>query len=144
MKAILAAIEAKEAEIARLNIEIGALRAVYNQEAGIVTERQTSRERSRAPRSNVKSVVLDLLRQVGSNGLNAQIAAGLAKERNETLQIKSVSSLLSRLKSDGVVEHRGNVYILKEFAPREPSAPSSEMTETGGVVRHLRTSGVFT
>ena len=140
MKAILAAIEAKEAQIARLNIEVGALRAVFNEEAGIKTERP------RAARSNVKSTVLDMLRMVGASGLNAQIAADLAKERSEVLHIKSVSSLLSRLKSDGVVEHRGHVYILKELAPREPASPSTGPVQPSGagVVRHLRTSGAST
>ncbi|WP_374425348.1 hypothetical protein [Paracoccus sp. (in: a-proteobacteria)] len=132
MKAILAAIEAKEAEIARLSIEVGALREVYNKEAGIVPEKPRSR---RAPRSNVKTAVLDLLKQVGTNGLNAQIAHDLAKEDGVDLHVKSVSSLLSRLKHEGVVVYRDSMYRLTEYEPKTPSAP-----QMPGVVP-LRTSG---
>ena len=145
MRAILAAIEAKEAEIERLNIEIGALRAVYNQEAGIAPDRARAK---RAPRSNVKTAVLDLLRQVGANGLNAQIAHDLAKENGVDLHIKSVSSLLSRLKSEGTVTYRDSLYRLVEYEPKEPSKPEVPRNYLGrsglpgldGVVP-LRTSG---
>lgn len=132
MKAILAAIQAKQAQVDRLNIEIGALQAVYNAEAGI------KEVKPRAGRSDVKSTVLRLLERVGANGLNAQIACELAKEDGAELQIKSVSSLLSRMKADGVVVHTGNVYVLKDMLPKQPSSPPTEM---GSVVRPLRASG---
>jgi hypothetical protein len=131
-RAILAAIDSKEAEIARLTIEVGALKAVLDAEAG------SNAERTRSTRSNVKSVVLELLERVGRNGLNAQIACDLAQKEGHDLHVKSVSSLLSRLKHDEVVVYVGGVYILKDCVAREPSALA---TAPNSVVRPLRTSG---
>jgi len=68
--------------------------------------------RHRAARSNVKSAVLDLLAQVGANGLNAAIAVDMASERGQNIERGSVSSLLSRLKNDGVVTYDGSLYRL--------------------------------
>jgi len=65
-----------------------------------------------------KGIVLDLLRDVGTRGLNAQTAVDLANQRGVTLDRASVSSLLSRLKKDDVVVFDNEVYRLKEFAPR--------------------------
>lgn len=132
MKAILAAIAEKEEQIARLNIEVGALREVYNREAGIVAEKPQAK---RAPRSNVKSAVIGLLDRVGAEGLNAQIAHDLAKEDGLDLHIKSVSSLLSRLKHDGAVVYRDSMYRLAKYEPKPPSTP-----HIPGVVP-IRTSG---
>lgn len=66
-----------------------------------------------------KGVVLDLLRDVGTRGLNAQNAVDLANKRGITLDRASVSSLLSRLKKDGIVDYDNDVYRLTEFAPKE-------------------------
>lgn len=66
-----------------------------------------------------KGVVLDLLRDVGTRGLNAQTAVDLANKRGVTLDRASVSSLLSRLKKDEIVVFDNEVYRLKEFAPRD-------------------------
>lgn len=132
MKAILAAIAEKEEQIARLNIEVGALREVYNREAGIVSEKPQAK---RAARSNVKNAVIGLLQRVGAEGLNAQIAHDLAKEDGLDLHIKSVSSLLSRLKHEGTVVYRDSMYRLAQYEPKTPSTPYNP-----GVVP-IRTSG---
>lgn len=76
----------------------------------------------RPPRSNVKQTVLELLHQRGADGLNASTAVELAKLRNETIHQPTVSSLLSRFKSDGIAVYDGSVYRLKQFAP-----PDSEV-----------------
>ena len=133
MKALLASIEAKEAEIARLQAGLDALREVYNAEAGI------EEKKARAPRSNVKTAFLDLLTKVGSNGLNAHIACAMAKAEGLELQPKSVSSLLSRLKNDNILHHNGAMYMLMEYKPKAPSALPG--ADAHSVVRPLRTSG---
>lgn len=136
MKAILASIERKKAEIAKLHAQVEALQEVYNQEAGIEPEPQTAKRR--APRANVKSTVLNLLERAGASGLNAHIACEMAKEDGVSLAPKSVSSLLSRLKHDGVVYYTGKVYILPQHAPG--SGDTSEDTDQHAVVRPLRAS----
>lgn len=70
-------------------------------------------------RGKVKSLVLDLLREVGTTGLNAQTATDLADRRGVSLGRDSVSSLLSRLKKDGVVSYDGDRYRLMEFSRQD-------------------------
>ncbi|MEM8978949.1 MAG: hypothetical protein AAGD04_05660 [Pseudomonadota bacterium] len=85
----------------------------------------------RASKGSVKSTVLKLLQEVERSGLNATTAVEIAKSQNIVLERGSVSSLLSRLKTDGVVVYDGSMYRLKQFADvRPPSA-----------VTPIRTSG---
>lgn len=76
--------------------------------------------------TGVKKTVLDLLREVGSTGLNASTALEIASRRGVTLDRGSVSSLLSRLKSEGTVEYDGEKYRLPEYAgkPEAGDRPS--------------------
>ncbi|PVA09243.1 hypothetical protein DC366_15215 [Pelagivirga sediminicola] len=69
----------------------------------------------RAAKGSVKTTVLDLLDEVGRSGLNAATAVDLAKEKGIDLERGSVSSLLSRLKTDGIVTYDGSAYRLKKF-----------------------------
>jgi DNA-binding transcriptional regulator LsrR (DeoR family) len=73
-------------------------------------------------RSSTKSIVLDLLDDVGTMGLNAATAVEIADRQGTTLDRASVSSLLSRLKRDGVVAYDGDRYRLKKFVPAEKGA----------------------
>lgn len=72
--------------------------------------------------TSVKAVILDLLREVGTSGLNAQQAVEMANRRGLTLNLNSVSSTLSRFKHDGAVKYDGDRYRLAEFV-REPLQP---------------------
>lgn len=121
MKAMLASIETKKAEMMRLQAQIEALEEVYNLEAGIAPESS-----ARAPRSDVKNLMLDLLEQVGADGLTAQKAKVLAEQSGKTLNPRSASSLLSRLAKDGVLHYDRVVYRLAKFAPKtiEPNTPT--------------------
>lgn len=75
-------------------------------------------------RPQVKTVVLDLLKDVGTTGLDATTAVALANAKGITLDRGSVSSLLSRMKKDDVISYDNGKYRLKEFAPRsEPYKP---------------------
>jgi len=84
----------------------------------------------RAPRSNVKQAVLNLLEQHPA-GLNAAMAVEMAKEAGTQLERGSVSSLLSRMKNEDVVTYDGNVYRLA--TPPRRAMPSA--------VQNIRTSG---
>ena len=69
-------------------------------------------------RANTKMIVLDLLKEAGTTGLNAQTAVALAEKRGVNLDRASVSSLLSRLKRDEIVTYDNERYRLKEFSRR--------------------------
>jgi len=101
--------------------------AIDNQIAGLeraialvgddATQSPQQRPIGTGKRTATKAIVLDLLRDVGTTGLNAQVAVDLANKRGVTLDRASVSSLLSRLKADGIVAFDGDKYRLNEFAP---------------------------
>ena len=76
---------------------------------------------AKAARGEAKTLLLDLLREVGTTGLNAAIAEEIAKRRGILLKRETAASNLSRLKADGVVLHDGERYRLPEFA-RQPLA----------------------
>ncbi len=86
----------------------------------------------RAPRSNVKQTILDLLEQAGTSGLNGASAVETAAKAGVSLERGTVSSLLSRLKNEGVVAYDGSVYRLAKH--KVDGVPN---------VHPLRTSGVF-
>lgn len=97
--------------------------ALENQVAGLelaisLMEDGTNTIQKAGKRVATKGVVLDLLKDVGTRGLNAQTVVDLANKRGYTLDRASVSSLLSRLKKDDIVVFDNEVYRLKEFAPR--------------------------
>lgn len=89
--------------------------------------------KSRARRSNVKQTVLALLEQVGATGLNAALAVELAAQSGTSLERGTVSSLLSRLKNEGVVVYDGTVYRLKQHG--EDGKPNVHPIRTSGVGR---------
>jgi DNA-binding transcriptional ArsR family regulator len=111
----------------RLMTEIEALR---NKVAGLemaialldADEVPHGAQEERSGRSSAKSAVLDLLREVGTTGLNAAVACEIAERRGAKLDRGTVSSLLSRLKRDGIVIYEDDRYRLKEFSPRKPDA----------------------
>lgn len=74
---------------------------------------------TRRGRSTTKGAVIDMLRETGADGLNSAIAVQMGERRGLDLDRASVSSLLSRLKRDGIVVHEGDRYKLKEFAAAE-------------------------
>lgn len=111
----------------RIRREIEKLQAQESLLLEMLDETPTPKQ-TRAVKGSVKTTVLDLLEEVGRSGLNAATAVDLAKEKGIDLERGSVSSLLSRLKTDEVVVYDGNAYRLKKF------------TEMPGVTP-LRTSG---
>jgi hypothetical protein len=61
---------------------------------------------------SVKTVLLDLLKSTGGEGLSAASAVDLAGRRGISLHTGSVSSTLSRFKKDGIVTFDGQRYRL--------------------------------
>ena len=71
----------------------------------------------RSRRGDLKEIVLALYDEAGEAGLSsADCVAAAQEKRGVALQPASVSSLLSRLKADGVLMYDGDRYRLKRFA----------------------------
>jgi hypothetical protein len=90
----------------------------------LIGEDETSEISSagRGRRTATKGVILGLLKDVGTTGLDAASAVELANGRGVTLDRASVSSLLSRLKKDEIVTYDGEKYRLTEFT-KSPTTP---------------------
>lgn len=69
---------------------------------------------TRARRSDVKGIILNLLQKAGASGLNAAIAVEMAEREGQELKQPSASSILSRFKADGVVTYDGERYRLAD------------------------------
>lgn len=123
MKALEEMLAERQAQLTQLRTEIALLEDAIRRTSGEPEKPQ----KQRAARSNVKSLVLDLLKEVGADGLNAGIAVDLAQKRGDHLERGSVSSLLSRLKSEGTVTYDGSVYRLSQFSSdsHERDTPSA-------------------
>ena len=96
--------------------------AIRNRTEGIefaisVLERgdQQEPEKSVPPSSSVKVLLLDLAREAGAAGLNANIAVQMAEKKGIKLLRGTAASNLSRLKTDGALVHDGKKYRLQEF-----------------------------
>lgn len=126
MKALNDRLEIILREIDKLKAQESVLRDLIREVNG------EPKAKPRAPRSNVKQTILELLERAGDAGLNATSAVETAARDGISLERGTVSSLLSRLKNEGVVVYDGSVYKL---------APSKQVTLPN--VLTLRTSGVF-
>jgi hypothetical protein len=67
-------------------------------------------------KTNLKVTILDLLKEVGTTGLNATSAVEIASRRGIILNRGSVASNLSRMGKEKVVIYDGEKYRLPEFA----------------------------
>jgi len=121
MTAIQQLVDAKRAEVEALRQKLrdeektlNGLQAALSAIKGEAPEVAIVRKR----RSNVKQTVLDILNQRAEEGVDAFIVLQLAQEWfGIELNRGSVSSLLSRLTSDGAVHYDGQLYRLKKYAP---------------------------
>lgn len=108
---LLKEIEALRNKVAGLEM---AMSLLDSNEDGVSSKKGSRR------RGNVKSTILELLSEVGTTGLNANTTVEMAKRRGVDLDRASVSSLLSRLKREEVLDYDGDKYRLKEFSePKE-------------------------
>lgn len=108
---LLTELEALKERIKGLDIAISILN-------GESAEDRTEAPRVRRRRGNQKGIVLDILRNAGSSGLGAQDVVDRGKDQGIDLDRASVSSLLSRLKRDGVCAYNRATgrYALAEFS----------------------------
>ena len=71
---------------------------------------------SRIRRGDLNNIVLSLYERAAETGLSTAECVAAASIAGTPLKATSVSSLLSRLKSDGVLMYDGERYRLKRFA----------------------------
>lgn len=120
MKAIEEAIARLQAERAAFNSRIDGriegLREALHLQNGSPNAPVHTEERIRKRRGNLKETVLSLAQEVADNGMSADECVSLAEGKGINLVRGSVSSLLSRLKADGVLFFDGQRYRLKEYA----------------------------
>lgn len=114
--------------------KIQAQRAVYEQEISalkakveaiddvlkLLVETEGEVERSKPKRGTTKAIILELLESSGVGGTDADKIVEVAALRGITLRRNTVSSQLSRLKSDGVIylDEEDKLYRLSEHRPR--------------------------
>ena len=72
--------------------------------------------RAERARGGIKQILMDLLREAGTTGLNATTAVEIAERRGIHLDRQSVSSTLSRMKGEQLVHYNGDRYRLVQFA----------------------------
>ena len=101
-----------ETELGKVRAKVDALRELQARLSGEPLPVAVPSAKQRIRRGDLKATVLSLLKERGSLGLNAAIAADITMQRGEPVDRNSVSSLLSRLKSDGIVDHVDNLYKL--------------------------------
>ena len=111
-EAIEAKILALQNQLEGLNMAIAVVSGQGHEPASII--------RTKPPRGkNVKDTVLSLVESSGVDGINAIGVVETAKNMSIHLERASVSSLLSRLKKEGVL----NMVDGKYFVPKAVSAP---------------------
>jgi hypothetical protein len=76
---------------------------------------QQEPEKAKPPLSSIKALLLDLARDAGASGLNANIAVQMAEKKGIKLLRGTAASNLSRLKADKALVHDKNRYRLPEF-----------------------------
>ena len=102
---------------ARLHEVEGLIRAMGGETGPEPSRAATIIDRiERIRRGELNNIVLSLYEQAAETGLSTAECVAAASKIGTPLKATSVSSLLSRLKSDGVLMYDGERYRLKRFA----------------------------
>ena len=145
MKELQQMLAEKRAQLDRLTAEINALEELSRRVSGepllVTSARQTRR-------TNLKGIVIDMLREALPKGLNAGRIVEIAASRGMPLERASVSSLLSRLKGEGIATYDGDTYTLTNGKPQkeegaETSANPFVDQNQGVVLPYPASKGVF-
>ena len=124
-------------KLAELDAQLADINAKRSIILEMIEEENPTPKKTPARRASVKKHVIDLLTEVKSIGLNAALAVDMAKDKGLDLDRGSVSSLLSRLKTDGAVTYdEDGKYRLADF-------PRDTKPTLGGSVTPIRNSGAY-
>lgn len=119
----------------RLMLQIGAhqrqMEALQNQLLGVEA---SIKALGNAPKGssdrNVKGIVLEIVREAATVGVTAAEVIGRAAAKGRQLKATSVSSLLSRFKSEGTLRFDGERYFVA--LPQEPPVKLVKPAANGG------------
>lgn len=105
-------------EIARLDAEIARLQG---ERAGLIKAKSLLSGDAPAPvvkkrSANVKPLVLDVMRELGTAGGTSAEVAALVREKMPDVSKDTIASILSRLKFDGALVYENERYIEKRFS----------------------------
>ena len=110
-------------ELAAIQVRLSEVDGLIRTMSGEATPEPTPAASNRIRRGDLNNIVLSLYEQAADTGLSTAECVAAAGKAGTPLKATSVSSLLSRLKSDGVLMYDGERYRLKRFAgPRSASA----------------------
>jgi hypothetical protein len=84
----------------------------------------TATPATRGRAKNVKDTVLGFLAEAGAPGLSVTKVMEMAQRRGFHVERGSVSSLLSRLKREGVLDLKDGAYTIRRPGPREGTSQS--------------------
>lgn len=110
LRADLGAVKARLDEVESL------IRAMGGEGASEPSIAPSAAEPARTRRGDLNNLVLSLCEQAAEAGLSSAECVERASRAGTALKPASVSSLLSRLKADGVLMYDGERYRLKRFA----------------------------
>jgi hypothetical protein len=111
------------AELAAVQARLSEVESLMRAMSGEAAPEPASPMLKRVRRGDLNNIVLGLYEQAAGVGLSTAECVAAAAKAGTPLKATSVSSLLSRLKSDGVLMYDGERYRLKRFAgPRSASA----------------------
>jgi hypothetical protein len=128
MQAIDQELERLQAELTRIQTEISAILRVKALMLGQPTAPEvTSRRRA----SNIKPLVLDIMRIAAESGASTAEVTALVKEKEPNVAKESVGSILSRLKADGAFVYVGERYYDAKFAPKTDKGPFEPLRAVG-------------
>ena len=110
-------------ELAALQARLSEVEGLIRTMSGEAVPEPAFAAPARVRRGDLNNIVLSLYEQAAGTGLSTAECVAAASRAGTPLKATSVSSLLSRLKSDGVLMYDGERYRLKRFAgPRSASA----------------------
>lgn len=118
MKALEEMLAEKRSHLTKVQVEIATLEDLLRRASGHPEPVAPTIHHRRGV--NVKQVLLDMLSERSEQGLNAATAVDLARKKGEHLERGTASSLLSRLKSEGVLNYDGAVYRLQNKSASGP------------------------
>ncbi len=105
-----------QTELAAVQARLQEVESLMRAMSGEATPEPSTAAVGRVRRGDLNNIVLSLYEQAAEAGLSSSECVAMASKAGTPLKATSVSSLLSRLKSDGVLMYDGERYRLKRFA----------------------------
>lgn len=105
-----------QSELAAAQARLQEVESLIRAMSGEAMPEPSTATAGRVRRGDLNNIVLSLYEQAAEAGLSTSECVGMASKAGTPLKATSVSSLLSRLKADGILMYDGERYRLKRFA----------------------------